>query len=43
MSVVRACSVEMESRILRLNPIEQVFAKLKTLPRKADERTITDT
>jgi transposase len=33
----------MESRILRLNPIEQVFAKLKTLLRKADKRTITDT
>ena len=26
-----------------LNPIEQVFAKLKTLLRKADERTIEDT
>jgi transposase len=26
-----------------LNPIEQVFAKLKTLLRKADERTIKDT
>lgn len=26
-----------------LNPIEQVFAKLKTLLRKADERTVTDT
>jgi len=26
-----------------LNPIEQVFAKLKTLLRKADPRTITDT
>jgi transposase len=26
-----------------LNPIEQVFSKLKTLLRKADERTITDT
>jgi transposase len=26
-----------------MNPIEQVFAKLKTLLRKADERTITDT
>jgi transposase len=25
-----------------LNPIEQLFAKLKTLLRKADERTITD-
>jgi transposase len=23
-----------------LNPIEQVFAKIKALPRKADERTI---
>ena len=26
-----------------LNPIEQVFAKLKTLLRKADERTVEDT
>jgi transposase len=26
-----------------LNPIEQVFAKLKTLLRKADERTVQDT
>ncbi len=26
-----------------LNPIEQVFAKLKTLLRKAAERTVTDT
>jgi transposase len=26
-----------------LNPIEQVFAKLKTLLRKADERTVDDT
>ena len=26
-----------------LNPIEQVFAKLKTLPRKADERTVEAT
>lgn len=26
-----------------LNPIEQVFAKLKTLLRKADERTVADT
>lgn len=26
-----------------LNPIEQVFAKLKTLLRKADERTVTAT
>ena len=28
---------------LDLNPIEQVFAKLKTLPRKANERTIEAT
>ena len=26
-----------------LNPIEQVFAKLKTLPRKAAERTVEST
>ena len=26
-----------------LNPIEQMFSKLKTLLRKADERSVTDT
>ena len=26
-----------------LNPIEQFFAKLKTMPRKAEERTISAT